>query len=183
MDDETYRAAMVAVRRALEERDELSTRLSELRGAFDQLVEVLVGKQILAEGHRQILARAAAARVDEKPRVRLRVLVDKYAMTGPDIDCASLLHLCHARCCAFTVELTSQDLDESVVRWDLGRPYLLLQGEDGYCTHLDRANDGGCTIYAQRPATCRTFDCRYDTRIWLDWEKRTPAPMLPHLAR
>src|SRR5262245_13475809 len=93
--DQIYRAMMTAVRRANDERDDLATQLTELRAAFDQLVNVLIGKTVLQENHRRVLERASsAALVGEKPRVRLRMFVDKYQMAGPDIDCASLLHLC-----------------------------------------------------------------------------------------
>jgi Fe-S-cluster containining protein len=47
---------------------------------------------------------------------------------------------------------------------------------DGQCSHLDRKTHG-CTIYQQRPAACRGFDCRGDSRIWLDFEKRIIAPL------
>jgi hypothetical protein len=105
------------------------------------------------------------------------MFVDKYQRAGPDIDCASLLHLCHARCCSFTVDLTIQDVEERVVKWDIEQPYIMRRDSaDGYCTHLDRKTLG-CTVYQQRPATCRGFDCRYDKRVWLDWEKRIPAPL------
>jgi hypothetical protein len=31
-------------------------------------------------------------------------------------------------------------------------------------------------VYEHRPAICRTYDCRKDPRIWIDFEKRIPAP-------
>lgn len=56
------------------------------------------------------------------------------------------------------------------MRWDLvGQPYLIDRGKDGYCSHLDR-NTFGCTVYENRPVSCRAFDCRQDKRIWLDFE-------------
>jgi len=63
------------------------------------------------------------------------------------------------------------------VRWDHGRPYLIRHDADGACTHLDRALGTGCTVYAQRPATCRTYDCRTDPRIWRDFARRELAPI------
>lgn len=35
--------------------------------------------------------------------------------------------------------------------------YLLATTPEGACVYL---GDGGCTIYARRPALCRSFDCR-----------------------
>lgn len=105
---------------------------------------------------------------------------DKYAVpaeTLPEIDCAARYHLCHGACCGLEFPLSTQDIEEGVVRWDLGRPYMIRQGEDGYCAHLDRETRR-CTIYEQRPVTCRKYDCRNDKRIWVDFEQRIPNPDL-----
>jgi len=127
-------------------------------------------KAALAEAEKE----AAEAR---QPRVRLGNMGDKYAEgEAVEIDCASLIHLCQARCCTFKFYLTKQDLDEGVAKWDYGNPYWIRQGEDGYCVHWDRGG-GGCAIHAQRPHVCRKYDCRHDKRVWLDFEQRIPAPM------
>jgi len=34
---------------------------------------------------------------------------------------------------------------------------VLQRRSDGACVHL---GERGCTVYEQRPAVCRTFDCR-----------------------
>jgi len=100
---------------------------------------------------------------------------DKYALTDlPDIDCGALIHLCKGRCCRLWFLLSSQDLEEGVVRWNPARPYQIRQGADGYCTHSDTSSRS-CGVYAQRPALCRAYDCRGDARIWSDFEKRIPA--------
>ena len=72
--------------------------------------------------------------------------------------------------------LSKQDLDEGVVRWDYGNPYWIKQGPDGHCTHSDPVTRL-CTIHEHRPFICRKFDCRDDKRIWLDFEKKIPAPL------
>ena len=103
---------------------------------------------------------------------------DKYTFQdGTEIDCENRVHLCKAACCRLPFALSKQDIREGVVRWDLGEPYLIDQGEDGYCTHLDRGTCG-CTIYKNRPVPCRGFDCRNDKRIWLDFENKIPNPDL-----
>jgi Fe-S-cluster containining protein len=122
--------------------------------------------------------RLARLKAESDARVRLPVIgapLDKYRVPKeelPEIDCAALVHLCKARCCTFRFALSHQDLDEGVVRWDEGEPYVIAQ-EKGRCVHLDAR--GGCTVYAQRPRPCRVFDCRDDLRIWKDFEKRLPA--------
>jgi hypothetical protein len=174
--DEAYLALAQALRAAEERASRSERELAALRAAFEQLVRVLIGKGQLAEGHKQVFAKAGelAAR-GVPPKVRLRQYVDKYPIQGPKIDCASLLHLCHARCCSLAVELTQQDLNEGKLAWDVEQPYFLRLAGDGYCTYLDRTR-GSCTEYAIRPAACRGFDCRGDKRIWIDFAKRIPVP-------
>lgn len=111
------------------------------------------------------------------PRVELSIhRRDKYAVAVPPVPCAELLPICKARCCTLPFRLSTQDLDGGHVRWDYGRPYWNLRRPDGYCVH--NGPDGhGCGVYDERPAPCRAFDCRGDERIWLDFEKRIPAPI------
>ncbi len=103
---------------------------------------------------------------------------DKYTFeSSVEIDCESRLHLCKAACCRLPFALSEQDVDEGVVRWELGQPYMIDRGEDGYCHHLERGACA-CTIYEQRPVPCRAFDCSVDRRIWADFDKRIPNPAL-----
>jgi Fe-S-cluster containining protein len=103
---------------------------------------------------------------------------EKYSFDGGvEIDCESRIPLCKATCCRLPFALSRQDVREGIVRWDLGKPYLIDQSPDGYCTHLDRCGRG-CTIYENRPVPCRAFDCRNDRRIWLDFAKRVPNPAI-----
>jgi prolipoprotein diacylglyceryltransferase/Fe-S-cluster containining protein len=101
---------------------------------------------------------------------------DKYAFKNDaKIDCASRIHLCQAACCRLTFALSKQDVMEGVVRWELGKPYMIARNSDGYCGHLDR-QCMGCSVYEHRPVICRTYDCRNDKRIWLDFEKKISNP-------
>lgn len=102
---------------------------------------------------------------------------DKYAVAGPDIDCASRTHLCKAACCRLDLLLSRQDLLEGAVRWDVGRPYHVRRHPSGWCQHSDETSRA-CTIHAQRPLVCRQYDCRKDARIWDDFEKRIPSARL-----
>ena len=154
--------------------------IAQVRQLLETLVEVLVARGDLAAGHARILERAAAA-AGPRRSARLKPYVDKYEVTSSDVDCPSLVHLCHARCCTLSVELTAQDVDEGTVRFELADPYMLRHERDGYCTHFDR-NTLGCGVYHHRPAACREYDCRQDRRVWIDFERRIPAPLPPGIA-
>jgi Fe-S-cluster containining protein len=102
----------------------------------------------------------------------LAIAEDKYAIKDtPDIDCASIIPICKARCCRLTVPLSSQDLDEKLFVWNYAKPYELRRRDDGWCVHSN-AETRACTLYAHRPGICRTYDCRKDRRIWRDFERR-----------
>jgi Fe-S-cluster containining protein len=103
---------------------------------------------------------------------------DKYdAPEEAVIDCASRVSLCRAACCKMQFPLSRQDIEERIIQWDLGRPYLIAKGDDGYCRHLDRGCLG-CTEHKARPLPCRVYDCRRDPRIWLDFEARRINPKI-----
>jgi Fe-S-cluster containining protein len=145
------------------------------------LADALIEKGLLKQEDLEAPLENARKEVAEvlMPRVRLAVMGDKYAEgQSVEIDCFARLPLCHARCCTFKFFLTKQDLDEGVARWDYGNPYWIKQAKDGYCTHSD-PQTRGCTIHGQRPHVCRQYDCRNDKRVWIDFEKRIPAPMQP----
>lgn len=175
--DELYAAVARAVRRLELHREEDRRATAAIGAQVEQLRVILRGQGVLAPGHERLLDKVAeqAAR-RQGPRVRLREPIDKYAMTSSDVDCASLVHLCGARCCAFSFDLTAQDVEEGVVRWELEHPYVIRHELDGYCTHLAR-DTGGCTVHDRRPATCRGYDCRSDPRVWQDFDQRIPAPL------
>ena len=102
---------------------------------------------------------------------------DKYEETSADIPCEELIHLCQARCCAMRFSLSTQDLDEGIIRWDYGQPYVIRQREsDGYCVHND-PDTRFCTVREARPRVCRVYDCRDDKRVWEDYAARIPAPL------
>jgi hypothetical protein len=117
----------------------------------------------------------AIERTDPMGRLHLATELDKYAIAIDDAPpCEELLPVCEARCCRLPFPLSTQDLDERVIRWDYGRPYLIAHA-GGTCVHNDA--DRRCTAYAHRPAACRRYDCRNDPRIWTDYAARIPAPL------
>jgi hypothetical protein len=104
--------------------------------------------------------------------------VSKYDFTGgAEIDCEDRIPLCRAACCKLPLALSREDVEEGVIRWDLGRPYMIRHGEDHYCVHMDRETHR-CCAYRERPIPCRGYDCRNDKRIWLDFEARVVNPRI-----
>lgn len=80
---------------------------------------------------------------------------DKYDIPAdklPKIDCEARLPLCGAACCSMRFALSTQDLDEGVVRWEYGQPYLIRHDNAvGRCVHQD-PDDFHCGVYEKRPA-------------------------------
>ena len=129
----------------------------------------------------------AIAELDERKKVVGQRLVERFVEKGMGvaltkdeqdkysyhnevrIDCENRLHLCRASCCRLRFALSIQDVEEGSVKWDLGHPYMIRQGPDGYCHHFERQTQG-CGVYNSRPVVCRGYDCRQDKRIWLDFE-------------
>jgi len=79
--------------------------------------------------------------------------------------------LCRAICCSFIFALTKKDVENGVVKWNPKRPYFIAREEDGYCPHLDRETLM-CKVWEDRPERCKNYDCRKDTNVWIDWEKK-----------
>lgn len=134
-------------------------------------------EQAVARQVPDILAQVRGAAYQTPGRVLLDRAVDKYTVPPSDLPCAELVHLCHARCCTYDFALSTQDLDEGIVRWDYGQPYRIRQrASDHTCVHCD-PESRACTIHEARPRTCRSYDCRKDPRVWIDFEQRIPAPL------
>jgi len=174
------------LRRVMESSEHAERSVAELASIVNLLLQLLQLQGTLGEGHLRMLdrLRGQVERVIEPPIRIDRTTVDKYAQpgTGTEIACASIIELCHGRCCAYDIALSEQDLAEGKLSWRIEQPYWLPRTTDGYCTYQDRTS-GGCGVYAHRPGMCRTYDCRTDTRVWLDFEQRIPAPLAPGLTQ
>ncbi len=181
--EETLRRALLAVEdlrgallvqsaRAEALTEELRPRLAKLSAAERDRVTA----ELDARAATYLEAIRESDAVSER-RLQIGPPIDKYAVTSPEgLPCDELIPLCHGRCCSFDFPLSSQDLDEGVIAWDRGRPYLIQHGPDGYCVHCDPTTRA-CGTYQHRPAPCRTYDCRDDPRVWIDFEQRISAPL------
>ena len=153
-------------------------RVAELSATVYGLLETLIADGNLSLQDYERRRQSAVVRENERGRrlasVQVADVADKYALLGlPEIDCASRLELCHARCCQLDHVLAVQDLEERAVRWDYGQPYVIARDVEGRCLH---SREGRCEVYDCRPASCRLYDCRKDPRIWQDFDRRLPAP-------
>jgi Fe-S-cluster containining protein len=159
--------------------EKLAGDLSELPDSdeatrrFEWLLDALILRGQVPASFRKLAKKIQA---DRGTKVRLSMVDDKYTVESPDIDCAARIPLCGARCCSFDVMLSRQDLAERKLPFVIDQPYLLPRDPvSKHCACMDAT--GACMAYDHRPATCRTYDCREDRRVWLDYEARIPAPL------
>lgn len=78
------------------------------------------------------------------------------------INCAERIHVCKAACChLYPVP--------SVAHGGAGYPCPML------------TSDRKCSIHGRHPPTCKSYHCRYDSRIWLDFDNMIPNPQLEEM--
>lgn len=177
MDDERGRAQ--ELRQLAVENERAQQAIAEIQQQFETLIEIMIAAGTLKPGHQKMIQRLRqrVARARTTTTVALASDVDKHAVESDPIDCASLLHLCHGRCCSFSVVLSRSDVQEGQLEWDIDQPYRLARSTlDGYCNHLSR-DGAGCQRYEHRPATCRSYSCKDDKRVWIDFDAQIPAPL------
>lgn len=76
-------------------------------------------------------------------------------------DCIDALPYCKAQCCALlgtTVELEELEILDDLVELDYSGTPVMKRDADGFCACLNR-DTRTCSIYEQRPQTCRQFHC------------------------
>jgi Fe-S-cluster containining protein len=152
------------------------------RLCFQPIAELLVARGVIRLHELEERKQAVAAYFDEQeahPTVHLAATADKHAAdVVTSVDCTVRMPICHAICCKLWFALSVQDLEERVVHWNYAQPYGIAQAEDGRCVHQDRDGTRRCLIYDNRPLICRTYSCREDKRIWLDFENRVINPAI-----
>jgi hypothetical protein len=91
-------------------------------------------------------------------------------------DCDEMRPVCEAMCCRMDwhIDITPEEFASGRIRSEVicrlsnkecqstspqctNRRYQLARQEDGSCIHL---RENRCSIYPERPKTCRDFDCR-----------------------
>ena len=154
------------------------------RASVEALVEALISRGLLDREEYEARRAEAAERlrgafVEKGMAVAiLEHEVSKYALEdAAEVDCANRLHLCRAACCRLPFALSKEDVEEGVVRWDLGHPYFIARAASDTCIHLD-PEGRACGVYDHRPIPCRKYTCNRDKRVWQDFENRIPSPAL-----
>ena len=157
-----------------------TTKTLESSSFLYALVELLVEKGLLSIEELDERKKQVAGRMVRKFKESGIGLMcqdpeyEKYSFKHEaQVDCRSRLHICKAICCKFPFALSRQDVEEGIIRWDFGRPYLIAHDADGYCVHLDRKTYQ-CTVHESRPVPCRGFDCKDNEKwkVWVDYEKK-----------
>jgi Fe-S-cluster containining protein len=149
-----------------------------LHALVDLLVERgLVDNESLAARRKQASHQLRQEYLERGMAVAMQEFgVSKYDFKGAaEIDCESRIHLCKAACCRLPFALSKEDVQEGIVKWTLGQPYLNARNGDGDCAHLERGTCR-CSIYNHRPIPCRGYDCRKDQRIWVNFEEKVINP-------
>jgi prolipoprotein diacylglyceryltransferase/Fe-S-cluster containining protein len=161
-----------------------TSELIEVAASLQAAVEILHENGLLTPEDLERRKRTIAERLAERFSQRGMGVSyqpsehDKYQLENEVvIDCDNRLHLCQAACCKLRFALSRQDVEEGLIKWDFANPYVIAQGPDHYCQHLNR-QQLNCSVHAHRPMVCRSYDCRQDNRIWLDFEKRIINPRI-----
>src|SRR5262249_13311849 len=145
------------------------------------LVDLLVARGVVGAAELEAALAGAAARLDASPLAKRgmvrtsELLRDKYQEPNAEVDCESRMPVCKGACCGCRVPLSTQDVLEGHVKWDLGNPYYLRKTDEPErrCVHQSTTS-GFCTVYDRRPLACRSYTCRNDARIWKDFDRRVP---------
>jgi hypothetical protein len=172
-------------------------RINDAEAFLYGLIDLLIEKGLFTTEDLAEKAQAIRQEMQEKgqavgPGVALRI-DDPNADESEyiPVNCEERLHICKAACCRLGFALSTEEVEDGAVRWDLGQPYYIRHEADGYCTHIDRETLG-CTIYGDRPQVCRKYSCAKDERIWTDfdnmilneeWIAENLGEDKPHLAR
>jgi len=109
-----------------------------------------------------------------RPGLGITVAQNQSSVTSEE-ECEARVHLCKQACCRiFEIHLNAVEAESGRYDWNPRSPSSLHKNHQG-CVHLA---GGKCMIYHNRPATCFTYSCKTDSRIWEDYEKMMLNPSL-----
>jgi hypothetical protein len=131
----------------------------------------------------EIAALAIKAFLDDPGAKKIGVILNEEAQQAPpteDVDCLQRHHICHAACCRHAIPMTREEAAEGRFPVDGRRPFFVRHRADGACPFL---NGCLCGVYDKRLTICRTYFCRHDKRIWLDFDKMIPGPLIKRVQK
>lgn len=102
------------------------------------------------------------------PGLALRV-DGKQKQDFVSVNCNERMHICKAVCCKLDFALNAREVESGKLKWELGRPYYIRHKSNGYCIYWEE-EEPGCSIYDDRPPTCKAFSCANDKRLWKDFD-------------
>lgn len=159
---------------------ETHNALASIEALLESLIELgILTREEFEERRKKADERLRARFVEQGMGVAIQEHeASKYAIGETSkVDCENRIHLCQAACCRLQFALSKEDVEEGIVRWDLGHPYFIARAENGCCTHLD-PDMHVCDVYQQRPMPCREYDCSKDGRVWQDFERKIINPRI-----
>jgi Fe-S-cluster containining protein len=151
-------------------------RLNDSYALVNGLVELLIERDLVDS--KELLAsiesvREQIAEHGQEMSVDVAVRVDGSDVKSSSVDCEARMHLCRAVCCSFRWPLSTEEVEQGLLKWDLARPYFNRVGPDGYC-HQCESGTHHCGVYEQRPTPCRQYSCEGDDRVWKDFDNMIP---------
>ena len=157
------------------------TRLSLVEAVVREMLDVFEKRGVVAEDDlievKTALEETAQRPEDDDDDTRSKlpwpavaIRIDPSEPNSPEpVDCGARMPVCQAVCCRLKFALSQDEIEQGRVKWDIGHPYVIRQDSTGYCCHNDCATHS-CTVYNDRPRLCHDYSCRYDKRIWKDFD-------------
>lgn len=148
-------------------------KINEIQAVLQVVMDALIQHGVLEPAKTSHLIDEVFQKISQNkeglhPEIALRV--DQENVQIELVNCEERLHICKAVCCKMDFALSTQEVESGKIKWDLGRPYFIRREKEGYCTHIAHQQKC-CTIYNDRPLSCRSYSCANDPRIWKDFEK------------
>ena len=152
----------------------LAGRIHALESTVYGLVDLLVNKRLVGESELTASANCIAQTIEDRGErahggVAIRVDPPEPQPVAA-VNCAERIPICKAVCCRLTFPLTTEEIQDGHLKWELGQPYFIRHDERGACVHQDRSTCL-CAVYSERPNLCKHYSCQADKRIWKDFAK------------
>lgn len=150
-----------------------SARINEIESFLYAVIDVLTQKGITPPDELKLAVEGVRKEMIEKDEMSNPGLALRVDAIGENefipVNCNERMHICEAVCCKLNFALSAEEVEGGKIRWDLGRPYIIRQEKNCYCSHIN-PEDKKCGIYNDRPSVCKKYSCANDTRIWKDFD-------------